>query len=49
MSNISPKFIFQSFSNVIVTSIIQVALKLANTAPVFKKTSRNSYKKTIGL
>ena len=28
--------------DVIITSIIQVALKLANTAPVFKRTSRNS-------
>ena len=48
MSNIFAKFIFQSFNNVTVTSIFLVALKLANTAPVFKKTLE-ILKKTIGM
>ena len=35
-------FIFQSFSNMIITSIFPPALKVANIAPVFKTTSKNS-------
>ena len=35
-------FICQSFSNMIVTSIFLVALKLANNTHVFKKASKNS-------
>ena len=35
-------FIFQSFNNVIVTSIFLAALKLANNTHVFKKASKNS-------
>ena len=39
--DIFANFIFQSFNNMIVTSIFPAALKLAKNTPAFKKASEN--------
>ena len=48
-ADIFGNLIFQSFNNMIVTSIFQAALKLENITSVFKKASKNSIKNNRSL